>query len=248
MTSTTASDWDFRARRSVATAATDGGSLSRTSGPPASGSATPGQHLVQVTTPAASAKPTSPPSAGSSTCVDIAVPLLVGGGDSAGASTGASVASGTTTTTAPTDLSPGDAATRTSAAASLASRQAHASQLQASPPAVAAPPSATSGATQPSVTRPPATQPVATPPGATSRVATSRVATEHVATESLKAPRRQELQPGGRSRSACSLWPSRRRRSERGVVLRTRRPRHPPEPARHHRAPSTPASATQCWR
>jgi hypothetical protein len=197
-----------RAIRSVTATTTNGGLLSRTSGPPASGSATPGPQLVQVTTPAARAKPASPTPARPSTGVDISVTPLVGGGNSAGAPTGATVPSATTTTTAPTDPSSADSTAGTPVATQLSARQAPASQPQATPP------SATRGATQPSVTRPPATQPVAaapptsgppaTQPVATPPSATSPVATEPVATQSLKA-QSAPLSPGNRTRRLHQL-------------------------------------------
>jgi hypothetical protein len=223
------SDRTSRAMRSVTTAAaTTGRLVSPTSGPPASGSATPGQHRVQVTTPAALAKPASPTPAKPSTRIDIGVTPLVGGGNSAGASTGATVPSGTTTTTAPTGPSPADSPagtpvvaqrSATPVVAQRSARQAPASQPQPTPPAVAALPSATRAARQLSATRPPvtqpvapaqptsvppATQPVATPPSVTSPVATEPVATEPVATQLLKA-QSAPLSAGNRTRKLHQL-------------------------------------------
>jgi hypothetical protein len=188
------SDRTSRATRSVTTAATStGGLVSPTSGPPASGSATPGQHLAQVTTPEAPAKPPSPTPAKPSTRVDIRVTPLVGGGNSAAASTGATFPPGTTTTTASTGPSLAESPAGTPVLARLSARPAPASQPQATPPAVAALPSETRAATQLSVTRPPATQPVATPPSVTSPVATAPVATAPVATAPVAT---QSLEPG----------------------------------------------------
>ena len=182
-----------RAIRPVTTTTTDAGLLSPSSGPRASGSATPRQQLAQVTTPAAPAKLGSPTSAGRRTRVDIGVTPLVGGNNSAGASTSAAVPSPTTPTGAPTDPSLADSAGGTPLATQLSARPAPASQPAATKPA----------ATQPVAAAPPtsvsnATQPVATPPSATNPVATDPVATEPVATPALKAQSNQ-LSPGTRT-------------------------------------------------
>ncbi len=203
-----------RAMHSVTSAATNGGLLSPTSGPPESGSAIRGQQLGQVTPTTAPAKATPPTPARRSSRVDVGGTPLIGGRDSAGAPTSATVPSARTTTTAPTDPSPADSTAGNPLATQLSARQDPASRPQATPPAVAAPPSATGAATQPSVTRPPATQPVAaapqtsvppatqpvaTPPSATSPVATEPVATEPVATQSLQA-QSAPLSAGNRTR------------------------------------------------
>ena len=191
-----------RAMRSVSTTTTtttNGGSLSPASGPRASGSATPGQQLVQVTTPAAPAKPGSPTLPRQSTRVDIGITPLVGAGNSTGASTGAGVRSPTTTTTAPTDPSPADSAAGNPQATQLAARPAPASR-----PAATKPPATQPVAPAPPTNVPNSTQPVATPPTATNPVATEPVATEPVATQSLKA-RSAPLSPGNRARTLHQL-------------------------------------------
>ena len=132
--------------------------------------------------------------------VDIGVTPLVGGGNSAGAPTSATVPSATTTTTAPTDPSPADSAAGTPLATQLSARQAPASQPAATKPA----------ATQPVAAAPPtsvsnATQPVATPPSATepSRDRTCRDRTCRDASR-LKA-RSAQLSPGNRTRTLHRL-------------------------------------------
>ena len=186
-------------RSATTTTTTNGGLLGPTSGPRTSGSATPDQQLVQVTTPAAPTKPGSPTAPGQSTRVDIAVTPLVGAGNSAGGSTGAAVPSATTTTTARMDPSPADSAAGTPLPTQLAARPAPASRPAATEPA----------ATQPVAAAPPTsvpngTQPVATLPSATNPVATEPVATEPVATQSLKA-RSASLSPGNRTRTLHQL-------------------------------------------
>ena len=173
------------------TTTTNGGWLGPASGSRASGSATPGQQLVQVTTPAAPAKPGSPTLPRQSTRVDIAITPFVGGGNS----TGAAVRSPTTTTTAPTDPSPADSAAGNPRARQLAARPAPASR-----PAVRKPPARQPVAPAPPTRVPNATPPVATAPTATNPVATESVATEPVATQSLKA-RSAPLSPGNRART-----------------------------------------------
>ena len=198
-----------RALRSVTTtaaAATTGGLLTPSSGPAASGSATPGQQLVQVTTPAAPAN-AAPTPASQATRVDVGVTPLAGGGNSAGAPTGATVRSATTTTTAPTDPSPADSAAGTPVATQLPARQPAAPQpatteSQATPsttttaPTDLSPADSAAGtpvatqlsaqqppATQPAAMKPAATEPQATPSTTTPAVATPPSATEPVATE-----------------------------------------------------------------
>ena len=171
-------------------------------------SATPGQQLVQVTTPATPANPAPPTPASQATRVDIAVTPLVGGGNSAGAPTGARVPSATITTTAPTDPSPADSAAGRRVPIQLSARPAPASRpaatkLAATQPVAGAPPTSVPTVTHPVATSPSVagltvTQPVAAPPTATSRVATGLVATKRVATPSLRA-RSASLSPGRRT-------------------------------------------------
>ncbi len=197
-----------RAMRGATNTTTNGALVSRTSGPPADGSATPGQQRV----PAAPANAASPTLARPPTRVDIAVTPL-GGGNPAGAPTGATVPSATTTKT-PTDPSPADSAAGAPVATQLSARPAPASRpaatkRAATQPVAAAPPTSVPTATHPvatppSVTRLTATQPVATPPSATSPVATEPVATEPVATQSPKA-QSAPLAPGNRTRRLHQL-------------------------------------------
>ena len=107
---------------------TNGGVLSPKSGPRASGSATPGQQFAQVAPPAAPAKRESPTPPGQSPRVDTEVTPLGGGGNSAGASTSATVPSATTTTIAATDPSPADSVAGTPPATQLSPRPAPASR------------------------------------------------------------------------------------------------------------------------
>ena len=221
-------------RGATTTTTTNGGLLSPTNGPRASGSATPGQQLVQVTTPAAPAKPGSPTAPGQSTRVDIAVTPLVGAENSTGASPGAAVPSATTTTTAPTDPSPADPAAGNPLATQLAARPAPASRPAATKPpptqpAAPAPPTRAPNATPPVATPPTATNPVATEP-----VATEPVATEPVATQSLKA-RSAPPSPGNRARTLHQLQTlvTQRLRAEQHQVARSgtapdSRPSSPP--------------------
>jgi hypothetical protein len=204
------SDRTSRAIRSVSTTTTNGGLLSPASGPRASGSAT-GQQLVQVTTPAAPAKPGSPTLPRQSTRVDIGITPFVGGGNSTGASTGAAVRSPTTTTTAPTDPSPADSAAGTPLPTQLSERPAPASRPAATEPAATQPVAA-----EPPTSVPNATQAVATPPNAT-----NRIATEPVATQSLKA-RSAPLSPGNRTRTLHQLQTlvTQRLRAERDQIAR----------------------------
>ncbi len=207
-----------RALRNVSTTPLAGGLLSPTSGPPASGSATPGRQLVQVTTPAAPAHAAPPTPASQATRVDIGVTPLVGGGNSAGAPMSATGPPARTTTTAATDPSLADSAARIPLATQLpahalatkpSTRRSATTEPQATPatttPAVAARPSATRAGTHPSVRRPPATQPVAAapptsaPPAATPPSATNSVATKPVATQSLRA-QSAPLSRGNRTR------------------------------------------------
>jgi hypothetical protein len=188
-----------RAIRSVTTTTTNGELLNPSSGTRASGSVTPRQQLVQVTTPAAPAKLGSPTSPGRPTRVDIAVTPLVGGGNSAGASTSAAVPSPTTPTAAPTDHSPADSAAGTPLATQLSARPAPASRPAATKPAASQPVAAA-----PPTSVPNAPQSVATPPSATKPVATEPVATEPVATQSLRAQSNQ-LSPGNRTRTPHQL-------------------------------------------
>ncbi len=194
---------ETRTRTAVDSNRTSRALLSSPSAAPA-GSATGGQHLVPVTSPAAPATPASPPPAGPSSRVDIAGTPLVGAGRPARAPTGANVPPATITTTAPTDPSPAASAAGTPRAIQLSAPPAPASRPAATQPDAAAP--ATSGpaathpvATAPSGTRPPATPAVATEPVATEPVAAEPVAAEPVATQSPKG-QSGPLSPGSRTR------------------------------------------------
>ena len=242
-----------RAIRPVTTTTTDGGLLSPSSGPRASGSATPRQQLVQVTTPAAPAKLGSPTLPRQSTRVDIGITPFVGGGNSTGASTSAAVRSPTTTTTAPTDPSPADSAAGNPLATQLAARPAPASR-----PAATKPPATQPVAPAPPTSVPNATQPVATPPTATNPVATEPVATEPVATQSLKA-RSAPLSPGNRARTLHRLQTlvTQRLRAEEDQVARPvhgadsppSSPPSPPSPglAKGHARTGSRIAADPCW-
>ena len=96
-------DRTSRALRSVTTttATTPGRSSSPTIGGPEGGSANPGQLLGQVTATAAPATAAPAAPARRSTRVDVGVAPLIGGRDSAGASTSGTAPSATTTNPAP---------------------------------------------------------------------------------------------------------------------------------------------------
>ncbi len=189
------SDFPGNARRPTTTTTTNGGLLGPTSGPRASGSATPGQQLVQVTTPAAPAKPGSPTLPRQSTRVDIAITPFVGGGNSTGAST-----------SAPSDrLRPrrpprriphpptplrGTRGRRSSLRGRLPRRGRLRGNLPRGNPSRPRPRRACRTRHRPS----------RQPPTATNPVATESVATEPVATQSLKA-RSAPLSPGNRART-----------------------------------------------
>ena len=162
------SDRASRGLRTTTTPSAPGKLLSPTSGPPTSGSATPGQQLVQVTPPAAPATATSSTPVRPSPGIEVGVTTLVGGETSAGAPTSVTVPSATSTASAPTSPSPTDSA-----------RGA---------PVATQPPSPQPSATQPSATQPSATQPAATKPAATKPAATKPATPEPQATPSTTTP------------------------------------------------------------
>ncbi len=163
---------ETRTRTAVDSNRTSRALLSSPSAAPA-GSATGGQHLVPVTSPAAPATPASPPPAGSSSRVDIAGTPLVGAGRPARAPTGANVPSATITTTAPTDPSPAASAAGTPRAIQLSAPPAPASRPAATKPAATQPDAAAPPTSGPAATHPVATAPSGTRPPATPAVATA---------------------------------------------------------------------------
>lgn len=138
--------------------------LSRTSGPPESGTPVLGHPLRQVAATTAPAKTVPPAAAGRATRGRVGVAPLISGQRSVGAPTSGTDASATTTKTPP------DPSLADSAGGSPVATQVSGSQPASRQPK--APPST-------------ATQPVATPPTATTPVATRSVATQPVATQSL---------------------------------------------------------------
>ena len=147
------------------------GLLSVTSGPPASGSANPGQHLVPVTTPAAAANARSSTPARRSIGVDTGVTRPSAAGTRQ-ASPPAPPSRRRRPTTVPLDRSTADSAGGTPVQTRGPARQAPSLQTHATPwtttPSNATPPAATrAAATAPSVTRPPTTPLVATSLSAT---------------------------------------------------------------------------------
>jgi peptidoglycan hydrolase-like protein with peptidoglycan-binding domain len=188
---------------------TPGGLLSATSGPPASGSANPGQQLVPVTTPAAAANAPSSTPARRSIGVDTGATRPIGGRNSAGEPTSATLPPATATTTVPSDRSTADSAGGTPVQTRGPAGQAPSLQTHASPwtttPSNATPPAATrAAATEPPVTRPPTTPLVATSLSATNLVATELVATEPVATPLLNVESAL-LSPGNPKRGSSRL-------------------------------------------
>jgi hypothetical protein len=165
--------------RSVIITSTPGRLSSPTSGLPEGGSANSGRQLGQVTATTAPATAAPPAPARRSTRVDVGVTPLVGGRDSAVASTSGAAPSATTTNTAPPVGTP--------VATQVFGRQAPSPQPEATPVLASPPPATSAAGTEAPITRPPATPPVATPPSATSPVATQSVATEPVATQPLNA-------------------------------------------------------------
>ena len=185
------SDRTSQAMRSVTTTTTNGGWLGPASGSRASGSATPGQQLVQAPPPRHRPSPDRQRSPGSPPALTSRSPRS----SAAGTRRARAVRSPTTTTTAPTDPSPADSAAGNPRARQLAARPAPASR-----PAARKPPARQPVAPAPPTRVPNATPPVATAPTATNPVATESVATEPVATQSLKA-RSAPLSPGNRART-----------------------------------------------
>ena len=161
------SDRASRGLRTTTTPSAPGRLLSPTSGPPTSGSATPGQQLVRVTPPAAPATVGSSTPVRPSLGVEVGVTPLVGGQTSAGAPTSGTVPSATSTASAPTSPSPTDSVRGAPVAAQPPAPQPSATQPSATEPAATKPAATKPAATEPAATKPDATKPATPEPQAT---------------------------------------------------------------------------------
>jgi hypothetical protein len=188
------SDRTPRALHSLTATATTGELQSPAGGSAANGSTTPGEQVVQATTPSSPAGAASPPPVGRTAGVGGESTPLDGGGNSTGAPTGATVPSATATTRRRDRRPPDFAPPAIPVATRLSARHASAPPHPPSKPATSTPQSAPTNATPSGVT-----PTVATPATATNPVATGSVATGPVATPSAGA-QTDPPSPGNRAR------------------------------------------------